>query len=94
MLPAGEDEDVAARLGVPVGVCVVHRLFLCCGKVFSFIRLQWQGGVGPCIFGVWEGSKGHILRVVRCVFFCPQGEGHGATVYASLDLEATAKRVV
>ncbi len=27
VLPIGEDEDMAARLGVPVCVCVVHRLF-------------------------------------------------------------------
>ena len=27
VLPIGEGEDMDARLGVPVGICTVHRLF-------------------------------------------------------------------
>ena len=94
VLPIGEDEDRAARLGVSVGVRVVQRLFWGCGWVFSFIRWQCQGGVGPSGFSVWESPKGRIIRVMGYVFFRPQGKGHGATVYDSLDLEAIAKRVV
>ena len=32
MLPIGEDEDMAARLGVPVCVCAIQRLFYGCGR--------------------------------------------------------------
>ena len=67
---------------------LVLRLWL---GVRLYIR---QGGVGPSCFGVWEGPKGRILRVMGYVFFRPQGKGRGATVYDSFDLKAISKRVV
>jgi len=62
--------------------------------VFSFIRWQHQGGVGPSGFGIWEGPKDRILRVMGYVFSSPQWKGHGAAVYDSFDIEAVAKSVI
>ena len=42
MLPVGEDEDMAAWLGVPVSVCAVECLLKGCGEVVGLIHWQCQ----------------------------------------------------
>ena len=56
----------------------------------SFICWQHQRGVGPGGFDVWKSSEGRISRVTGYVFLSPKGEGDGAAVYDSFDLEAFA----